>query len=220
MAKIIVVGSCGHAKVLIDCIEVEGRHRVVGLLDSFRAVGEKTAGYRVIGRPDEIGSLREGYGFLGVVVAVGDNWLRRELVREVQARCPGVEFPVCRHPSAQVSRSALIGPGTVLLAGAVVNCCSRIGEFCILNTNSSLDHDSVMGDFSSLAPGATVGGRARLGEFAAIGIGACVIQDRSVGAHTIIGAGAAIIEDISDHVVAYGVPARVIRRRDEGERYL
>jgi len=36
----------------------------------------------------------------------------------------------------------------------------------------------------------------------------------------VVGAGALVREDLPDHCVAYGVPARVIRRRAEGEKYL
>jgi acetyltransferase-like isoleucine patch superfamily enzyme len=35
-----------------------------------------------------------------------------------------------------------------------------------------------------------------------------------------IGAGALVQEDIPDHCVAYGIPAKVIRQREEGEKYL
>ena len=39
-------------------------------------------------------------------------------------------------------------------------------------------------------------------------------------AHTIIGAGSTVLEDIESHKVAYGSPARVIRGRNPGDKYL
>ena len=47
-----------------------------------------------------------------------------------------------------------------------------------------------------------------------------VIQEITIGKHTIIGAGAVVFRSIPDQVVAYGTPARVIRPRNIGERYL
>jgi acetyltransferase-like isoleucine patch superfamily enzyme len=38
--------------------------------------------------------------------------------------------------------------------------------------------------------------------------------------HTIIGAGSLVLGDIPGNVVAYGSPARIIRKRKAGEQYL
>ncbi|MEC4769405.1 hypothetical protein [Burkholderia cenocepacia] len=34
--NIVIVGSSGHAKVVIDVVEQAGRYRIAGLIDSFR----------------------------------------------------------------------------------------------------------------------------------------------------------------------------------------
>jgi acetyltransferase-like isoleucine patch superfamily enzyme len=85
---------------------------------------------------------------------------------------------------------------------------------------SSLDHDSRMDDFSSLAPGAVTGGNCHIGTHSSIGIGAVVRHGINIGDHTVIGAGSAVVHDIGGHCVAYGVPARTIRKRRVGEQYL
>ena len=58
------------------------------------------------------------------------------------------------------------------MAGVIVNSDSKIGDHCILNTRSALDHDCELGDFSSLAPGATTGGKVSIGAFSVIALGA------------------------------------------------
>jgi acetyltransferase-like isoleucine patch superfamily enzyme len=42
-----------------------------------------------------------------------------------------------------------------------------------------------------------------------------VIDGIQIGARAIIGAGAVVVRDIPNGVVAYGTPARVIRKIDE-----
>jgi acetyltransferase-like isoleucine patch superfamily enzyme len=59
-----------------------------------------------------------------------------------------------------------------------------------------------------------------MGEFSALSLRAAVIHGRAIGVHTVIGAGATVVKDIPDYVVAYGTPARVVRPRRAGERYL
>jgi acetyltransferase-like isoleucine patch superfamily enzyme len=54
--------------------------------------------------------------------------------------------------------------------------------------------------------------RVRVGELAWIGVGATVSDGRAIGKRALIGAGAVVVRDIPDDVVAYGVPARVIRK--------
>jgi acetyltransferase-like isoleucine patch superfamily enzyme len=106
------------------------------------------------------------------------------------------------------------------MAGAVVNPNSSIGEHCIVNTASSIDHDSIIERFSSLAPGVTTGGNVRLKEFSVLSLRAAVIHGCTIGAHTVIGAGATVLRNIPDFCVAYGTPARVVRARKMGEKYL
>jgi acetyltransferase-like isoleucine patch superfamily enzyme len=106
------------------------------------------------------------------------------------------------------------------MAGAVLNPGVRVGEFCIVNTRASLDHDSTMGAFSSLAPGAITGGNVAVGSYSNVGMGATVLPGVSIGQHTLIGAGALVYRSVPDNSVAYGVPARLIRSRQPGDRYL
>ncbi len=55
--------------------------------------------------------------------------------------------------------------------------------------------------------------RVRIGAGSWIGSGAVVMAD--VGRNTIVGAGAVVTRPLPDHVVAAGVPARVVRRLQE-----
>jgi sugar O-acyltransferase (sialic acid O-acetyltransferase NeuD family) len=220
MQDIIIIGSCGHAKVVIDLVEKEGRHRIVGLLDQSRGIGEETLGYRVLGREDDLPRLVAERALAGAIVAIGDNFVRSKVVARVRETCPSLAFVRAVHPAAHVARGVAIGEGTVLMAGATVNPCCSVGNHCILNTNSSLDHDSVMGDFSSLAPRAAAGGDVSIGAFTAIGIGATIIHGVRIGEHTVIGAGSTVLENVGSRQVAFGTPARVIRERRPGDSYL
>jgi len=95
-----------------------------------------------------------------------------------------------------------------------------IGEGCIVNTRASLDHHGVLEDYASLAPAVTTGGNVSIGEGSVIAIGATVLHGRSIGDWSVVGAGATVIDDVPDGVVAYGTPAKVVREREPGDRYL
>lgn len=218
--RVVIVGCSGHARVVVDAIEAAGHFAIAGLLDTFKSPGVEMLGYEVIGTEEDIGPLLEAglcdYAF----VAIGDNWTRAEVVRRLRRAAPSVQFCTVIHPSAIVARDVQIGIGTVVLAGAVVNTGANIGEFCILNTSSSLDHDSIMLDFSSLGPRAVTGGGVRVGRYSAIGIGATVSHDLQIGDGTVLGAGGVAVGNIPSDVVAYGIPAQSVRSRKPWDSYL
>lgn len=220
MEKIVIIGASGHAKVIIDLVEKEGRYAIAGLLDISRKPDETVLGYPILGPEESLADWQEPLGITGGIIAVGDNWIRRKVADNMRKIKADFRFVTAIHPDASIGKEVSLGEGTVVMAGAVVNPVSRIGRFCILNTRCSLDHDSFMGDFASLAPGVTTGGNVSIGAYSAISLGANIIHGVSIGSHSVIGAGATVLEDIPDHTVAYGLPAVVVRERQKGEKYL
>lgn len=218
--NIVIIGSSGHARVIIDILEQEAKYRIVGLLDSYKPPDTELLGYRVFGTEEDLPALLAARVCDGGIVAIGDNWARASMIAKIRQLAPEFRFISAIHPSACIARDVRVGRGTAVMAMAVVNTGSRIGEFCILNTRCSIDHECVLGDFSSLAPGAVTGGRVQIGAYSVVAIGAIILHDIKIGEHTVIGAGATVIRDVPDHVVAYGVPARVIRPRKPGDPYL
>lgn len=215
--NILLIGSSGHTKVVIDIIEKEGCYNIIGLIDS--NIGENIAGYVVLGSETVIPALVKKNNITGLIVAIGDNCTRAKVVSHIQSICPDVPFVSTIHPAASIGKETTIGCGTVIMAGAIISPFCNIGGFCIINTNASFDHDSSMGDFSSLAPGVSTGGNCKIGNFSAIGIGAVLCHGISIGNDTVIGANSLVMNSFGDFVVAYGAPAKKIRDRQRDSKY-
>ncbi len=218
--RVLVFGAAGHAKVVLDILRLLAGIVVAGLLDDYKPEGFKCLGHEVLGGLQSLPAISRQLERPAIAMAIGDNWRRAQVVQEIRRILPATEFLTAIHPSAELGSDVCVGEGSVILAGAVVNASSRIGKFCIVNTRASLDHDSTMGDYSSLAPGVVTGGQVTVGEFSNIGIGATILPSVSVGRHSVVGAGAVVVRPIPDEVIAYGVPARVIRSRQQGDSYL
>ena len=189
-------------------------------MDAAGVAGAEFFGYPVLGREEDLPGLTAKMELSGCLVAVGDNWSRMQCVAKVKGLAPELPFATVAHPSARLARGVEVGAGTVVMAGSVLGPDVRVGEFCIVNTGACLDHDGVMEDFSSLGPGVVAGGNVRIGAGSAVSLGAHLIHGVAVGAHSVVGAGATVLKDIPDRVLAHGTPARVVRSRREGERYL
>ena len=133
---------------------------------------------------------------------------------------PSFRFVNCIHSSANLSKHSNLGSGNVLMPGVTVNPSSVIANHCILNTNSSLDHDCRMDDYSDLAPNSVVGGGSSIGKFSHVGIGASVFHGISIGENSVIGGGSVVNKNVEDHSTYYGVPANFISRRKFGDKIL
>ncbi len=206
MKNLLIVGAGDQCKIILDILSNSKEYRVLGMID---VQGKKTnVGKNILGKP-VLGLLEDVKKYPGSlsVVAVGDSQKRQRLVAMLQS---SLKFATVIHSSAYISKSAVIGEGTMISVNSVVNPNAVIGRHCIINTAATVDHDCKIGDFASIAPGAHIAGNVVVGEGTLIGIGASVKDDVHIGKNCIIGAGAAVIEDIPDNSVAVGIPAKVV----------
>lgn len=208
--KLLIYGASGHGRVVADAARAVG-YRVVGWGDGNRELrGAKVAGFEVVaGSVEEAAAWAEEHG-AEVVVAVGDNRVRRKLYRDFLDR--GARPATVIHPAAVVSPEASIEPGSVLFAGAIVNPGARVGENVILNTAATVDHDGRIGSHAHLSPGVHLGGTVTVGEGTHLGVGTSVRNNVTIGEWSVVGVGSAVVADLPSWVMAYGVPARVVRR--------
>jgi sugar O-acyltransferase (sialic acid O-acetyltransferase NeuD family) len=219
-SSVLIFGSSGHAKVIIDIFEKDERFEIIGLIDDFRNIGEKTLDYKVLGKGDDIAVLNKKYPDAMIFVAVGDNWMRQIVVNKIISIVPEIKFATAIHPSAQIGKNVKIGRGVAIMAGTIINSDSFLGDFTIVNTKASIDHDCKLFQYASVAPGTVLGGNVTVGEYSAISIGAVIKNEIKIGKHSIIGAGALVLKDCEDNVVMYGCHAKKIRDRIAGEKYL
>lgn len=206
--KTIIFGCSGHAKVVIDALECVKGHEILGLLDSSGQEKGEWFGYTILGGDTSLEDIIQHEGPLQGIVAIGENHDRLKAVESIIQSCPGFTFISAIHPSANIAKSAMIGEGVFIAAGATVCANARLGDHVIVNTNASVDHDCVLEPFSSIGPNAALGGTVVVGEEAHVGLGASVLQGLSIGAHSILGAGAVAIRDVPENKVAVGVPAK------------
>jgi len=206
-----IIGAGGHAKVVVDALLSSG-HEVLGFYDDNPVLlgTEPIPGVKVLGTTKDLpgGPKKENNV---VILAVGENRVRYRLSRRLS-----IPYGIACAPSAVLGRGVRIGKGSMILPSATVNIDTVIGEHVILNTACSIDHDCAIGDFVHIAPGAHLGGGIVVGEGTFLGLGTSVIQGIRIGRWSVIGAGAVVTKDLPDNCTAVGVPAKVIKTREEG----
>ena len=214
MAEAIGIGAGGHAKVVVEIIQLVGQYQIAGLLDSDeKKLGSLVCGVKVLGDDSLLPQLfskgmRHAFMSLG---GLGSSSLRQELYEH--ARALGFEMISAVHPQAVVSRFARLGIGSTIMAAAVINPGTMIGENVIINSGAIVDHDCVIGDHVHVASGACLSGGVMVGGGSHIGAGAVVRQGISIGENSTVGAGAVVVRNVPDNVTVVGVPARIHERQ-------
>jgi sugar O-acyltransferase (sialic acid O-acetyltransferase NeuD family) len=197
-------GASGHAKVIIETLELEQK-AISCLVDANPSITSLLE-YPVCQEiPNSFDAKEDSF-----IVSIGGNSTRKKIVNQLRTT-----FSSAIHPSASLSKRAVIGKGTVIMAGVCVNADTKVGNHVILNTNSSVDHDCVIGDFVHLSPNVALAGNVTVGEGTQVGIGGCVIQGIKIGKWATIGAGSVIINDVPDYAVVVGSPGKIIKYNKE-----
>jgi sugar O-acyltransferase (sialic acid O-acetyltransferase NeuD family) len=198
-----VLGSGGHAKVVVSTLLVCGV-KIAGILDDNpHTWGSHLLGISVLGSTELLDEKTAQ-----AVIAIGSNSVRKAIA----AKFSHIDWLTVVHPRAYVDASVTLGKGCVVFAGAVIQPGSRIYDHVIVNTCASIDHDCSIDSFVHVGPGAHLAGNVHAGQGAFIGIGGCVIQGKKVGEWSTIGSGSVVIKDIPPNITAVGVPARIIKQ--------
>ena len=209
-----IIGAGGHATSVAE-IAFAGNLNLQAFISPDSAAAE-LMGIPVLATiPQQMDSKS-----IKLAIAIGDNYQRESMFKSLKDRFAIESFPALIHPSASVALSATVGFGTTIHQNATVGSNTTIGNFCTLNTGSNTDHDCQLSDFSSLGPGANLGGNVTLGHRAVVAIGSTVRHGVTIATDSIIGAASYAHKSSASDTVSFGSPARTIRSRKAGDKYL
>ena len=206
---IVVVGGGGHAKVLLNVLQRLPALRVLGYVDPQDR--GSLLGFPWLGNDDQLKELSSRN--LTIAAAIGIAKVsadspRLTLLRKLQdAR---FLLPPIVAPTALIASDVVLGDGTILFDGVVLQPGCRIGVACIVNTGATIDHDCSLGDDVHVAPGAAISGGVSIGDGSMIGVGACCIQGVRIAASCTIGAGSAVVSHCLEPGIYRGVPAKFV----------
>lgn len=208
MKRLALLGAGGHGKVVADAALAAGWESVVFFDDAWPD-RSMNGHWPVVGNIAAL--LERSHEFNGVLVSIGNCAVRWQ--KQLLLQAAGVRFVTIVHPHAYVSPFSLLGAGTVVMAGGVVNVDAVVGESNIINTGATVDHDSILAHAVHISPGAHISGNVVVGACSWIGVGAAVRQGAHIGAGVMVGAGAVVINAVADGLTVVGSPARAMKPR-------
>jgi len=200
--KLLIIGAGGHGRVAADIAAKMKNWKQIDFLDDDENI-KFSMGIKIIGITSDVYKYMRDYD---IFVAIGNSKTRERIQSHLEQE--GANIPILIHPSAIIGERVSIGTGTVVMAGAVINCCSKVGKGCIINTGVTIDHDNVIENFVHLSPGVHTAGTVQIGKGSWIGIGAVISNNISIISECVVGAGAVVVKDITKNGFYIGTPAR------------
>jgi sugar O-acyltransferase (sialic acid O-acetyltransferase NeuD family) len=200
--NLLIIGASGHGRVIADVALKMNKWKNIAFLDDNDNL-ELVMGIEVIGKSGDFHRYIEDYE---IFVGIGNNNIREKLQKELESE--GASVPSLIHPMSIIGDQVTLGKGTVVMAGAIINCCTTIGKGCIINTGCTIDHDNVIEDYVHISPGAHLAGTVKVGHGSWLGIGSVISNNIFITSKCNIGAGTVVVNDILESGTYVGVPAR------------
>jgi sugar O-acyltransferase (sialic acid O-acetyltransferase NeuD family) len=204
MRELLILGTGVHAGEMAEIVERVNAARptwnLLGYLTENAArVGEVFNGFPILGAAADQGR----YPDADLVPAFG--W---------PASVPRERLISLVDPSAFVSRTASIGPGSVIYPNCFVGLNARVGEGLFCLSGSVINHDDVLEERVVVASGVLLAGNVHVEAECYLGQGCTVRQFSRVGRGSMVGMGAVVIRDVPPGSIVVGNPARYLRARE------
>jgi sugar O-acyltransferase (sialic acid O-acetyltransferase NeuD family) len=206
--KLLVAGAGGHGRVVADAAAAAGCWAEIAFLDDRYPDLRRSGRWDVVGKVSGLAGVAPAFDAL--VPAIGDAALRIRILDSAMAL--GIHTPPVLHPRAVIAPDVEIGPGVVVLAGAIINTGARLGRATIVNSGAIVEHDCVLGAGTHVCPGACLAGEVIVGDRCWIGLGAAVRQRVVLAPDVTLGTGAVCVRSLGEAGTYVGVPAnRLVR---------
>ena len=126
-------------------------------------------------------------------------------------------------PGAIIRDRVEIGERAVIMMGAVINIGAVIGADTMIDMGAVLGGRATVGSRGHIGAGAVLAGVVEpasatpviVEDGVLIGANAVVIEGVHIGKNAVVAAGSVVISDVPDNAVVAGVPAKVIKMKDD-----
>lgn len=126
-------------------------------------------------------------------------------------------------PGAIIRENVKIGDNAVIMMGAIINIGAEIGEGSMIDMGAVLGGRATVGKRCHIGAGTVLAGVIEpasatpvvVEDDVLIGANAVVLEGVRIGHGAVVAAGAVVVGDVEPDTVVAGIPAKIIKRKDE-----
>ena len=198
MKSIILLGNGGHCKSCVDVIENSDEFQIKGIITHEKEFSESFMNYKILGNDADISRCFDSDDFGLVAVGQIKSASKRVLLFDL-LRKNNITLATVSSKNSLVSRTALLGEGTITMHNAIINSDAKIGINCILNTNCLVEHDVKIGNHCHISTGVILNGGVTIGNQSFIGSGSVVKEGVTIGDNVLVSAGQIVMKDLASN---------------------
>jgi sugar O-acyltransferase (sialic acid O-acetyltransferase NeuD family) len=204
MKNIIIIGAGGHGAEIDEYIlysqkqSTKKLYKIIGFLDDNPLNYKKYQFSAPLLGGIKDHKVRKDCSY---IMGIANLKYRRMFVEKFSAE--GADFTTFIHFNAYISKSAKIGKGVVIAPFVNVGPNVEIGDFTMLNSRSSMGHDTVVGKFNFISPNVCFSGFTIVGDENLFGINCATIPGIKIGNRNKIAAGMILDKNIEDDSVVF-----------------
>jgi len=195
MKKLYLFGGGGHALSCIDVIEKQKKYKIIGVFDNKLKLNDKILNYPIIKEQNisikNINSVKYGLVCVGQIktpkfrIQIFDKILKTGFLPATVVS-----------PLSAISRDVIIGDGTIIMHGSIINPKAKVGNNCIINTGCIIEHEVIIEDHCHISTGSVLNGEVIVKEGSFIGSGSIVMQKIIIGKNSVVPMGSIIKKNI------------------------
>jgi sugar O-acyltransferase (sialic acid O-acetyltransferase NeuD family) len=212
MKNIIIIGAdvsgMNIHTIIEDINKKKAQWKIIAYLDEFKKKKEKLFNIPIFSSLKEIISskkIKPEKTF--VISAIGSPKNRCRLMEK--AREKGFKIATIIHPTANISKEAMIEDGCIICQFSSVHPFAKIAPFSYIHSNTVIGPKVIVKKGVTINALCAISANITIGEKSYIGVGTKIIQGTKIGKQVTLGAGSIVIKDLPDNVLAVGIPAKI-----------
>ncbi|WP_294376377.1 acetyltransferase [uncultured Clostridium sp.] len=206
---LVIIGTSGiskETKTIIDEINrlnYEKTYDFLGFVsENAENVGEKIVDGRVVCSDYNFEEYIKNFNQIAVVIPIGTPKVKRKIFYKLK-KYKNIVYPNIISPSAKIMdyNNIKLGIGNIICSGCILTTEINIGNFNLININSTVGHNSIIKDFCVINPVSSISGDVVIENEVLCGAGCTIKQGLRIGEKSIIGLGAFVVKNVENNSV-------------------
>lgn len=219
---IVIMGISGiskETKIIIDEINnlnYEKMYNFLGFIsEKSEDIGKKVLNSTVVCSDENFADYIEGFKEMGVVIPIGTPKIKKRIFRKLR-KYNKIIFPNIISPSAKIMDydNIKLGIGNIICSGCILTTEIELGNFNLININTTIGHNSVIKDYCVINPLSSISGDVTINDEVLCGAGCTIKQGVNIARNSIIGLGAFVVKDVHENTTIICTPGRNSRKEE------
>lgn len=200
MEKVAIIGNADYSKMLYRYIQCDGCFDVIAFCVENKYIEEM----KIYGKPVVALERVEEYIEKDIKLVLGIGYrnmgnVKKKIFELLKEK--GYCFTNYVHPTAIISKNAVIGEGNNIMENVIIQEGVTIGNGNILFGNCLIGHESTLGDYNTVAGCACIAGCVNVRNNCFIGVNSTIKDHITISNYVLIGAATYCSESLSEYQV-------------------